>query len=73
MRRTAVCALVSWPRSMTVSTLSVRNHLGIVAKSSAITPKSTTDRTAMPKDLVVSSSEMASTGPNSPMAPAPMK
>ena len=73
VRRTAVCALVSCPRSMTAMTRLVRSRVGALAKTNATAAKSATDSSASQKDLVLRSREIARTGPNSPMAPAPMK
>ena len=58
---------------MTDMTRLVRSSVGALAKMKATAPKSRTDSSAIQKDLVLRSREIARTGPNSPMAPAPMK
>ena len=73
MSRTAVWELVPWPCSTMLTMRSVLSHPGIFTKARATPANVTMATTAMPGDLVLSRIEIASTGPNSPIAPAPMK
>ena len=73
VRRMAVCELVPCPRSITVRTRSDFSQPGTFAKARATTENRATATRPMAGLAVVRRMEMARMGPNSPMAPAPMK